>query len=658
MSSNPLLSHEATKTLPNYAQIRVHHIQEAVDHITQDIQQQLDALRQLTDPTWENLLIPLEHMEDRLWQLWRPLKHLSAVCYDKEWKAAYEQVLPLLTTTEETLYQDPILYQLLQQLSDTHPSLTNTQRSILTTRLTHSQQTGATIPEAARQKTQACREAILASKHLFHENLLNSLDQDALYGADPHELNGLASFHIQHASQEATRHPIVTSFPPAWRLTFETSQYNEVMAYAHSRRLRRAMYQTFAQAATTPPHNNHDVITGILGHRHQIAQLAGHPHYAAYVHQDQPERVDELDAFLKQEITRLLPIAQNHLATLQAFADQHGGPVSLAPWDRPYWMEAYKQTLTNHTHQTATWTFPLRNVLTTLFELTHRWIGLQILPGPTDIHRTLWHPTVQYHEVYDTQNNTPTAGLLLDLFARPNKEGGAWTDICQSYQALSSPARMPIAHVVCSVYADPSASDAYLSYAQLKTLFHEWGHALQHILHRAMVPSLSGLEGIPSSQLEQPAYLLEQWTRQPAILHSCSDPTQTAAREYALDALLRVEEMEHCFHLLDQLRRARVDLAIHREYQPALPTAILQRAKQIASEYPLFAEYEEPIALASFHPIFSGRYACTYYSYILAETQAATQFSKWKDAPPHEARQAFLPRHHPQPIAHSSPPRT
>jgi oligopeptidase A len=328
------------------------------------------------------------------------------------------------------------------------------------------------------------------------------------------------------------------------------------------------------------------------------------------------------------------PRAERDFADLTEFARAGSGDpaLTLRHWDVAFWAERLRESRYDYSEEALRPYFPLPAVLDGLFGLARRLFGAVITPA--DGEAPVWHPDVRYFRVAD-ESGAPVAAFYLDPYSRPaEKRGGAWVQGClERKRRADGSLRLPVTYVVCNQSPPVDGEPSLMTFGELETLFHEFGHALQHMLTRVDYPEAAGTNNIEWDAVELPSQFMENWCyHRPTLLsfarhHRTGEPLPVALFERV--AAARTYRAGSLF--LRQLHFATLDLELHHLFDPDHDDlgALVAR---VAADNTVLPPLPEDRFLCSFSHIFAGGYAAGYYSYKWAEVLSADAFGAFEDA--------------------------
>ena len=628
--SNPLL---ATTELPCYAAIRPEHIEPAIDHTLTDNRATLERLLAANPtPTWNNLIQPLEELEDRLSRIWSPVNHLHSVLDSEELRAAYNACLPKLSAYYTELGQHQGLYRAYQQIADgpEYAQLNAAQRRVIDNALRDFRLSGVALPPEQRDRYKAIMQELAQLNAKFSENVLDATHAWTRHINEEAQLTGLSESVKALARQTAQQRDL-----DGWLLTLELPSYLPVLNYADDRELRRTLYDAYCTRASDQGPNagqwdNGPVMERILALRHEVARLLGFHDYSDYSlatkMADSPQQV--LD-FLDDLIRRTRPQAEQELQELQTFAREQFGVDELQAWDIGYYSEKLRQHRYRLSQEELRPYFPITRVLPGLFAVAERLFGITI--RSLDSIET-WHPEVRVYEIIDG-SGTPRGRFYLDLYARPRKRGGAWMDGCLSRWVVNGAARLPAAYLVCNFTPPVGDEPALLTHNEVQTLFHEFGHGLHHLLTTVDHPPVAGIYGVEWDAVELPSQFLENWCWSREALNLLAGHYQTgeALPEDLYQRMLAAKHFQAGIFMARQLEFALFDFRLHRDYDPARGGRVQEVLDAVRREVAVILPPPYNRFANAFTHIFAGGYAAGYYSYKWAEVLSADAFSAFEE---------------------------
>lgn len=628
--NNPLLT---SATLPPFSEIKPSHIEPAIDHLLEECRAIVKIKTQITEPfSWENLVDPIEKTEDRLNKAWSPVSHINSVVNNNDIREAYNACLPKLSQYSTEMGQNKALYNAYFEISNS-PSfsrLNQGQQKTIQNALRDFELSGINLnPEQQCRYREISQElSKLSSK--FEENVL-----DATHAWKKHIQDETLLAGIPETTRTLAKTTAETDNLSGWMLTLDFPCYLAIMTYADNPALRQEIYTAFATRASdvnpdTIQWDNTKIMDDLLALRHEKARLLGFNNYAelslATKMADTPQQVID---FLENLAHKSKEQAQTDFDELQQFARQEYQADNLNAWDINYFSEKMRQQQLELSQEEIRNYFPATRVIPGLFTVVNKLYGLTI-NEISNFDR--WHSDVRFFEIYD-QDNVLRGKFYLDLYARPNKRGGAWMDDCVSRKNGPDGLQTPVAYLTCNFTPPANDDPALLSHNEVITLFHEFGHGLHHMLTKVDHLSVSGINGVQWDAVELPSQFMENWCWQKPALEIISGHYQTGAPlpESLLEKMLAAKNFQSGMFMIRQLEFSLFDFQIHLNFDPTKSSNIYSTLSAIRDQFSVVTTPAFNRFAHSFSHIFAGGYAAGYYSYKWAELLSCDAFSRFED---------------------------
>jgi len=643
MMNNPLLENHP---LPPFSHIKPEHVEPAIRQLLDESRKAIEArLEQGAPYTWDNLVEPLEDIDDRINRAWSPVGHLNAVVNSDELREAYNACLPILSEYATEVGQNDRLFQAYRALAEgpEFATLDQAQRKIVENALRDFRLSGVDLPEEKKQRFKAIAQELSKLGSQFQDNVLDATQGWSKHIEDETLLAGLPDSARAMAAQTAAAKGLT-----GWLFTLEFPSYIAIMTYADNRELRSEFYTAYATRASDQGPNagqwdNTEIMERLLSLRHEEARLLGYHSFAELsLATKMAPSTDEVVRFLEDLAERSLPSAREDLAELKAFSETELGIMEPSSWDWTYASEKLRQRKYDLSEEEVRAYFPAPRAVAGLFAVVERLYGVKVAEK-TGV--DVWHPDAKYYEIRDADGGLRGA-FYLDLYARPKKRGGAWMDECVTRRKLADGVQTPVAYLTCNFTPPTGDAPALLRHDEVLTLFHEFGHGLQHMLTRVDHLGVSGIHGVEWDAVELPSQFMENFCWEPEALalisghHETGEPLPQAL----LDKMLAARNFQSGMQMLRQLEFALFDFRIHRDYDPAQGGRIYPILEEVRSKVsvvipPAFNRFPH-----SFSHIFGGGYAAGYYSYKWAEVLSSDAFSLFEEKGifDPETGQAFL----------------
>lgn len=615
---NPLLAE--FKTPHQSAPFKAIKIEHYIPAIKQGIQAALEEIEILVSqkevPTFSNTLEKLENCGKQIGRTSSLLFNLNSAETSKELQQITQQAAPLLTQFQNDIRLNTRLFERIEfvYLNEDRSKLTTEQITLLEKEYKSFIRNGAKLPAASKEKLRALDTELAQLSLSFGEHVLADTQAFQLHIENKADLKGLPPTLMEAAAQEAESRKL-----KGWVFTLDYPSYVPFMTYAENRALRKKMSLAFGQRGFQDnAQNNSAIILSIVKLRKARAELLGYASHAAFVLEERMAQTEEkVTTFLDTLAAKAKPAAKKEWDTLQDFASQNLGIDKLEKWDTAFASEKLKQSVLDLDEQELKPYFPLDYVLQGLFTIVGKLYDIHFRETARV---DPYHPEVKVFEVY--KGETFYALLYTDFFPRSGKRNGAWMT---SYRSQRKTER-PHISIVCNFSRPTASQPALLTFQEVTTLFHEFGHALHGILANTTYSSLSGTS-VYWDFVELPSQVMENWCYQPEAL-------ALFAKHYKTGALLppeMIEKIKKAAHFqqgmqtLRQLSFGYLDLSYHTEKADQIQSVKVHETEQI-SGLQFTEEAKENCMSTAFSHIFQGGYAAGYYSYKWAEVLDADAF--------------------------------
>jgi oligopeptidase A len=416
---------------------------------------------------------------------WGVVGHLMGVKNSDDLRKAHDSLQPAVIETYQTLGQSVPLFNALSEMKDkkqSWKSLDEAQQRIINSNILQMKSSGVDLDPIKKEKFNKLQleNAELSTK--FSNNVLDSTKKFKLLLTNPSEVEGLPDSAKGLAAQTAVAqgHKDATAEKGPWVVTLDSPSYLPCMQHLRSREIREKLYRAFVTRASEGEHDNAPIISKILQNKVEMAKLLGYTcHAEKSLASKMAHDVDAVMNLIHMLREKSLPAAQKDLQQLQEYAKSQGFTDTLKLWDIPFWSERLREAKYEYKDEELRPYFALPNVLTGLFSLANRLFGITIVEATKEVQ--IWHDDVQFFKVFDEKTGEHIASFYLDPFSRPaEKRGGAWMDVCIGRSKVLG--RKPVAYLTCNGSPPVGSKPSLMSFYEVETLFHEFGHGLQHML--------------------------------------------------------------------------------------------------------------------------------------------------------------------------------
>jgi len=628
--SNPLLENT---TLPQFSKIKPAHIENAMDTLLAEAREIVNKQLQATNEySWENLVEPIENIEDKLNKAWSPISHMNSVVNTDELRDVYNACLPKLSEYSTEMGQNKDLFNAYQYIANSSEfnNLDIAQQKIINNALRDFSLSGIDLSAKKQQRYKEISKELSSLSSKYEENLLDATNAWSKHITDISVLAGLSEIALAQAKQTAE-----SQNKDGWVITLQFPSYIAVMTYADSRELRKEHYTAFATRSSEQGPNagtwdNSQIMEDTLALRHEKAQLLGFDNYAEYsLATKMADKPADVIDFLENLAAKSLDNAKQDLVELKAFAKEHYNIDQLQTWDIGYFSEKMRQHFYQLSQEEVKSYFPATRVIPGLFSVVEKLYGLKVSEISTF---DSWHADTRFFEIKD-EDNQLRGQFYLDLYAREKKRGGAWMDDCVGRKKVGDEIQIPVAYLTCN-FTPPTGNDpSLLTHDEVQTLFHEFGHGLQHMLTKIDHLGVSGINGVEWDAVELPSQFMENWCWEKEALDLISGHYQTGEKlpDELFQKMLNAKNFQAGMMMVRQLEFSLFDFKMHQQYSPAKGGQIYKILNEIREQVAVIQPPEFNRFAHGFSHIFAGGYAAGYYSYKWAEVLSSDAYSLFEE---------------------------
>ncbi|KAL4179926.1 hypothetical protein AMTRI_Chr13g122590 [Amborella trichopoda] len=634
---NPLLSEF---TFPPYDMIEAKLVRTGIKTLLRRLEDDLVELENTVEPTWDKLVVPLEKIVDNLTVVWGIVNHLKSVKDNAELRSAIEEVHPGKVKFELRLAQSKPIYNAFKAIKESSSwlALGNTRRRIVEAHIKEAVLNGVALDDHKRDKFNNIQQELEKLSQQFIENVLDTTKKFELLVTDKRKIEGLPATALGLAAQTAVSkgHEGATTEDGPWIITLDTPSYRSVMQHVKNRSMREVVYRAYITRASSGDLDNTDIINEILKLRLEKAKLLGYNNYAEVSMVKKMATVEKAKDLLEKLRSACWNAAVRDMEELKIFCREQGAEEAgdLQHWDTGFWSERLRESKYDINEEELRPFFSLTRVMEGLFNLSKMLFDIEI--ESADGVAPVWNSDVRFYCVKDLFGS-PIAYFYFDPYSRPcNKSGGAWMDVVVSRSRAmsrsSNLARLPIAHMVCN-QTPPVGGPSLLTFREVETVFHEFGHALQHMLTKEDEGLVSGNRGIEWDAVELPSQFMENWCYHRNTLMSIAKHYKTGESlpEVVYSKLLAARTFRKGTEHLRQIRFAIVDLELHTKYLPGGSESIFDVDQRVFRQTQVMPPLLEDRFLCVFSHIFADHYDAGYYSYQWAEVMSADAFSAFEE---------------------------
>ena len=610
-----------------FSQIQMSDYQPAFESTLAAARAEIDTITNNPEqPTFENTIEALDFSGQTLDRLSSIFFNLNSAETSDEMQKIAQEVSPLLTAFSNDVSLNEGLFQRVKAVYDQKDKLTLTpeQATLLDKKYKSFARNGALLPEDKKARLREIDTQLAKLKLTFGENVLAETNNYELHITTEADLKGLPEGVIEMARSLAE-----SKAKEGWIFTLDFPSYLPFVTYADNRELRKEISIAAGKKAfQNNAFDNQKITLQIAKLRYERANLLGYETHAHFVLEERmAQHPDQVKTFLNDLLAKAKPAAEKELAQLTAFAKELDGIEQLEKWDGPYYSEKLKQKLFNLDDEILKPYFQLENVLQGAFTIANKLFGLTFKKIDT-IEK--YHADVQTFEVVDDKNEL-VALFYADFFPRKGKRNGAWMTSFKPQYIQNGVNERPHISNVCNFTPPTPTKPSLLTFNEVTTLFHEFGHGLHGMLANTNYPSLSGTS-VFWDFVELPSQMMENWCYEPEALALFAKHYETG-EIIPQDYVEKIKESASFLEgmaTLRQLSFGLLDMAFH-STNPTDITDIKAFEKVAFEGTSLYPDVAENCMSVSFSHIFQGGYSSGYYSYKWAEVLDADAFAYFQE---------------------------
>ena len=627
---NPFLEKFNTpfETIP-FDKIKNEHFKPAIEVAMQAGKAEVKAITDQADaPTFANTIEALERAGSQVNVVAGALSNLNSAETNPEIQALAQEIFPMITEYSNDILLDEQLFARIKAVYEQKDQLTLTpeQAMLLDKSYQSFVRNGANLDETQKQRLREVDVQLSKLAVQFGKNVLEDTNAYSLELTDEAELEGLPDFVREAAAMTAKQ---MEKPEGTWVFTLQYPSYVPFMTYAKRRDLREQLANAFSKRGYQGNENdNRDIVKQFAQLRFERANLLGYDTHADFVLEQRmastPKTVED---FLGDLLKHAKPAADKEMDELKAYAQQLDGIEELQRWDYAYYSEKLKKEKFNIDDEMLKPYFELNRVIDGIFTVAQKLYGLHFEEN-TDI--PVYHSEVKTYEVKD-EAGQHVAIFYADFFPREGKRGGAWMTSFRDQQVANGVDQRPHVSIVCNFTKPTETRPSLLTFNEVLTFFHEFGHALHGMLANGVYESLSGTH-VYWDFVELPSQILENWLYEKETL-------DLFARHYETDESIPEELIQRIkdsanymqgYQTVRQIGFGQLDMAWHAR-DPRQVDDVAGFEKEVGAATRLFTHNADSSMSCGFSHIFAGGYSAGYYSYKWAEVLDADAFEYFKE---------------------------
>ena len=628
-NNNPFFSEFGTPfEVPDFDKIKTEHFMPA---FTEGMKLQMEEIDVIVNneeaPTFENTIVSRDQSGELLTGVSSVFYNLSSAVTNDEIQAIAKEVAPLLSAHRDNISLNEALFARVKAVYENREALNlNTEQQILLEKTYKNfVRGGANLGDEQKARFREINKELSLLSVQFGENLLAETNAYKLIIEDSVDLAGLPQFVVDMGSDDAH----ADSLKGSWMFTLHKPSLIPFLQYASNRQLREEIFMAYINRGNNDNEYDNKVIASkIAALRVERANLLGYETHAHYIlDENMAKNPGNVYKLMDQVWDAALPVAKEEAKELQRMIDEEGGKFKLEAWDWWYYSEKLRKEKYDLDDEQLKPYFELSNVQKGMFEVANKLWGLTFeerfdIPKP--------HPDAHTYEVFDT-DGSHQAILIMDFFPRESKRAGAWMSSFRKQYVKNGEFITPVITMVMNFSKPTGDIPSLLTFEEVSTMFHEFGHALHGMLSDCTYEMLSGT-AVSRDFVELPSQIMENWAGEPDVLKSYAKHYMTG--EVIPDELIaKMEASSHFnqgFATVEFTSAAYLDMAWHTLAQPVEVDA-LDFEKETLQKIGLIPEIIVRYRTPYFAHIFSGGYSSGYYAYQWAEVLDADAFEAFKE---------------------------
>ena len=634
---NPFLNIGDT---PDFSDMTRETAEAAIPQLLQDAESGLEKAFAAVRPDWDVLFSEIPAATDALLSAWNMVGHFTSVMNNGAWREIEDKFLPDITRLVISCMQNKKAFEAMTALrqSASFADLGPVKAKITDDSIREAELSGARLPEDAHR---AFSELITEVNELsckYRNNVIDSVRRSSITIKTPSQTQGLPKSFLKETAKE-----MVSKDPnreAVVKIPVNGDAYMEFMSFAQSREARRRMYSKHTTIAARGRYDNSEIISEICRRRTRIANTLGYGNFAEMTLAGRMLRTpQEVFGFLETLRRNSAEKAREEHDELNRFAKSRGfsGHGGLRQWDAAFWAKKFSEEKFGFSSQSLRKYFVLDKVLDGLFALFHDITGFSVRPDTGSV--PVWHPDVSVYNVIES--GAVKGRLYIDPFLRTGlKSEGAWMNPLRRFERRRDGSLShPIAVIACNIRKPEKGKPVLLTYRDVKTVFHEFGHAMQQLLSTQEIGAVSGINGLEWDAAEIASEFMEYWVSDAKILKSISGgPGAAQLPDEFCVQIPEFNRIRSATATMTQAKFAWIDMTLHTNFPSGEYRTFEDVMKTAAEKFSVFPYLASDKFLCSFSHIFAGGYAAGYYSYLWSDALAADMFSAFKELPEGDER--------------------
>ncbi len=579
------------------------------------------------EPNFKNTVEALELSGSLLRRVDNIFQNLLSSDTDSSMQAIAKEVAPLLSEHTDNIYLNDKLFVRIKKVYEQKDNLDlNTEQQMLLKK-TYDRfvRGGANLSGKDKERFRAINKELGLLSLNFGDNVLAETNDFELLITNKEDLSGLPQSVIDAAKVNAENH----GHKEGWLFTLDKPSLIPFITYSDKRELREKLFKGYIMRGdNNNEHDNKEIVKKMVNLRLERANLLGYKTHADFILANNmaktPENVFNL---MDQVMPKATEMAKKELVELQKLADEEGANISIEPWDWWYYSEKVRKAKYDLDEEQLRPYFKLENVRDAVFDVAHKLYGVSFVR--TD-KLPVYNPEVETYEMKDSAGNVKGI-LYMDFFPRASKRGGAWMTSFRKQHYEDGKNVIPVISIVTNFTKPTADKPSLLSFDEMSTLFHEFGHAIHGLLSDCQYTSLSGT-AVPRDFVEMPSQIMENWATEPEVMRTYFKHYKTGEPipEELIEKIQKSGKFNAGFAISEYTAAAYLDMFWHTITEP-FKGDVNQFEKDAMNKIGLIPQIVVRYRSTYFSHIFAGGYSAGYYAYMWAEVIDADAFMAFKE---------------------------
>ena len=627
IENNPLVKPSPHKygAVP-FNEIKQEHFIPALEYAIKKAEKTLDEVKTNTDTaTFENTALPMETCSELMETISLTYFNLMGAESDNDFKELAQQISPKLSAFSNNVHLDSQLFAKVKYLYENieNDNLNAEQKRLVSESYKGFTLNGALLNDTDKEKVRKIDEELSKLSPKFSQNTLNATNEYTYFTEDKSELSGIPEMVVSQAAETAQK----KDKKSGWMFTLQMPSYIPVMQYADNRKLRETMSREFGKISFGGKFDNQDIIKKMVALRYEKAQILGFEDHADYTLQKRMAKTTEtVMNFLSRLYDVYYPSAQKELDEMRELA-RKDGVEEMQAWDSAYYSQKLKKQKYDFDQEELRPYFKSENVIDGIFQVAGLMYGLKF-KEINDV--PVYHEEVRVFEVHE-DNGDFLALFYIDLHPRETKNGGAWMTCWRPQGLYKGKVDRPLVSIVGNLTPSTEDKPSLLTFMEVNTIFHEFGHALHGMLSKVTYRSLASPD-VYWDFVELPSQIMENWLGEKETLSLFAKHYETG--EIIPDELIEKIKKSQSFNAgtmgLRQLSLGMLDMAWHTG-DPSNVEDVAKFEDEAIEKTRLLPKVEGSTISCQLGHIFGGGYSAGYYSYKWAESLDADAFEYFKE---------------------------